>query len=212
MASRLPRTQVRRLPERQVSDREAMLDVLRAGRLAHVGVVDELNRPRVMPVAYAIEGTKALLLHGSTASQLFRSLAAGAPVCVTVTFLDGLVVANSSFNSSMNYRSVVVFGHGELVPEGEKLTALRTLSEHLFPGHWDHFRTLKPQELKATTVIRVPLTEMSMKARADGPDDAEDNEPTRWSGVLPVRARFDVPTPGEHVRVPMPQHVSRWAP
>ena len=212
MNERLPRTQVRRMPERQVSQREEMLAVLRAGRVAHVGVVDAGGEPRVVPVAYGLAGEDAMLLHGATSSQLFRAMASGAPLCATVTFVDGLVVANSAFNSSMNYRSVMVFGRGELVPEEGKHEALRQLSEHLLPGHWDAFRPLDPQELKATSVIRLPLTEMSMKSRDGGPNDPEDDDPARWSGYLPVRPVFGEPVPGAHVQAPVPEHMKTWQP
>ena len=212
MNERLPRTQVRRLPERQVTEREQMLEVLRAGRVAHVGVVDTGGEPRVVPVAYGLHGDEAMLLHGATSSQLFRALASGAPLCATVTFVDGLVVANSAFNSSMNYRSVMVFGRGELVPEEDKHEMLRVLSEHLYPGHWELFRPLETQELKATSVIRVPLTEMSMKSRDDGAGDPEDDDPLRWSGVLPLHTVFGEPAAGEHVQVSMPEHMKHWQP
>lgn len=212
MASRIPRTQVRRLPERQVSDRAQMLEVLRSGRLAHVGVVDANAAPRVLPVAYGLDGEDAMLLHGSTASQLFRTIAAGAQVCATVTFLDGLVVANSSFNSSMNYRSVMVFGTAHVVTAEDKFTALRQLSEHLFPGHWEQFRPLHEQELKATTVVRLPLTEMSMKSRDGGPDDPEDNDPQRWSGWLPLRTTVGEAQPGAHVHASFPEYMRQWRP
>lgn len=212
MNARIPRTQVRRLPERQVHDRAAMLDVLRAGRVAHVGVVDADGQPRVIPVAYGLDGDDSLVLHGATSSQLFRTIAAGAPLCVTVTMLDGLVVANSSFNSSMNYRCVIVFGRGEVVADEHKEQVLDSLSEHLFPGHGSTFRPLLPQELKATMVVRVSLTEMSMKSRDFGADDPDDNDPQRWSGVLPIHAQFGAAVPGEHVQVPMPEHMKHWQP
>lgn len=212
MNERLPRTQVRRLPERQVMDRAVMLDVLRAGRLAHVGVADADGQPRVLPLAYGLEGDSAMLLHGATSSQLFRAMADGAAVCATVTFLDGLVIANSAFNSSMNYRSVMVFGRGEVVPEDEKVTALHALSEHIFPGHWLSFRPLREQEIKATTVIRLPLDDMSMKSREGGPDDAEDDIPTRWSGHIPFSVQEGEPVPGAHVQVAVPAHVKNWHP
>ncbi len=189
-----------------------MLEVLHAGRVAHVGVADGDGQPRVLPVAYGMDGDDALLLHGATSSQLFRAIAGGAPVCVTVTFVDGLVVANSSFNSSMNYRSVMVFGRGEEVHEDDKLEALRLLSEHLYPGHWEVFRPLTAQELKATCIVRIPLDEMSMKSRDYGTGDPEDDDPLRWAGVLPLQSVFGEPQPGEHVRVPVPEHMTHWNP
>ena len=180
--------------------------------MAHVGVVDGDGQPRVLPVAYGMDGDDALLLHGATSSQLFRAIAGGAPVCVTVTFVDGLVVANSSFNSSMNYRSVMVFGHAQEVDEDGKLEALHLLSEHLYPGHWQVFRPLTAQELKATCIVRLALDEMSMKSRDGGADDPEDDDPMRWSGVLPMQSTFGEPVPGAHVKVAMPQHMGHWQP
>lgn len=209
----LPRTQVRRKPTRQVSERDRALEVLRAGRVAHVGVVDADGSPRVIPVAYGLDGDDWMLLHGSTASQLFKSLASGAPACATVTMVDGLVVASSSFNSSMNYRSVVVFGRCEVIDGAEKLDALNTLSEHLYPGRSVDFRELTEQELKATLIVRLPLHEMSMKVRADGVnEDDEDKDPRRWTGVLPVQAVFGQPQPAPHVQVPAPDYIAQWQP
>ena len=211
--SRLPRTQVRRKPSRQVSEHEQALEVLRSGRVAHVGVADEQGMPRVIPVAYGLEGDSAMLLHGSTASQLFRALAAGAPVCATVTMVDGLVVASSSFNSSMNYRSVMVFGRCHVVDESETLAVLDTLTEHLFPGRNSENRELTEQELKATMILRLPLDEISMKRRAEGvnEDDADKN-PQRWTGVVPVQQVFGTPVPETHVRVEQPGYMAAWRP
>ncbi|MEI7656357.1 MAG: pyridoxamine 5'-phosphate oxidase family protein [Actinobacteria bacterium] len=210
--SAIPRTQVRRLPHLAVQDREQMLAVLHAGKIAHVGIVDA-DEPRVLPMAYAPAGDSSLLLHGSTASQLSRRMATGASVCVTVTLLDGLVVSNSSFEASMNYRCVMVFGHGTEVPATDKLEALRTLSEHLFPHRWPEFIAPTDQQLKATCLIRIPLDEMSMKTRT-GPalDSPEDHSVQRWSGVVPMQMTFGEPIADPHVQVPAPEYINRWLP
>lgn len=211
--SSLPRTQVRRKPTRQVSEHQQALEVLRVGRVAHVGVADDQGMPRVVPVAYGLEGDDSMLLHGSTASQLFRALAAGAPTCATVTMLDGLVVASSSFNSSMNYRSVMVFGRCQVVEDNEKLAVLEVLTEHLFPGRNSDNRKLTGQELKATMLLRLPLAELSMKRRAEGVnEDDGDKRADRWTGVIPVQSMFGDPIAESHVSAGIPAYMAQWRP
>ncbi|MEZ5116287.1 MAG: pyridoxamine 5'-phosphate oxidase family protein [Candidatus Nanopelagicales bacterium] len=180
------RTRVRRLPEKAVHDRQALYDVLDAGLVAHVALADD-GQPYALPCAYARDGD-TLLLHGSTGSRLFRRLADGDPVCVTVTLLDGLVYARSLFESSMQYRSAMVLGRAVPVPEEEKVAALLTLSARLLPGRVDEARGPSRKELAATLVVRLPLTETSVKAAAGPPDDAaEDLGRPVWAGVLPLR-------------------------
>lgn len=198
-----PRTRVTRLAERQVTDRQALYDVLDAGLVAHVGLVRE-GLPVVLPLGYARSGD-ALLLHGSTGGGLLRGAAAGAPLTVTVTLLDGLVFARSLFDSSMNYRSAMVCGIAEVLEGDDALEGLRLLSEHLMPGRWDEVRPPSPRELAATTVLRLPLTEASLKVRAHGastsPDDGESRDV--WTGVLPLATCAGTPQPGPDV----PSHV-----
>jgi uncharacterized protein len=205
------RTAVTRLPYRQVHDRRVLHDVLDAGLVAHVGVVRD-GVPVILPVGYARDGD-SLLLHGSTGGGLLRQAAAGVPVTVTVTLLDGLVYARSLFDSSMNYRCAVVFGTATPVTGPEKLAALRQLSEHLMPGRWDEVREPTRRELAATLVLRLPLTEASVKLRAEGaggePDDGESREV--WAGVLPLATAAGDPVadPDVPAGVPVPASLAR---
>ena len=191
------RTRIRRRPERQVLDRNVLHAILDEARVAHVGVVRD-GLPVVLPLACARNG-EDLLLHGSTGAGLFAAAGtpAGLPVAVCVTHLDGLVLARSTFSTSMNYRSAVVHGTATPVPDGELEAALHALSEHLVPGRWDEVRPLTRRELAATRVLRVPLAEASVKVRAHGasedPDDGEDH--AVWAGVLPLAVRAGPPQP-----------------
>jgi len=207
-----PRTSVRRLPELAVHDREVLHSVLDAGLVAHAALVDD-GQPYAVPVAYARDGER-LLLHGSSGSRLFRALAAGAPACVTVTLLDGLVLARSVFESSMNYRSAMVLGRCAPVTGADKLTALQRLSEHLMPGRWSDARPPNTQELAATTVLALPLTECSVKVSAGGPDDPpEDLAWPVWAGVVPLEHHFGVPQPALdlHPARRPPSYLVRWS-
>ena len=196
-----PSTQVTRLPERQRRDREALHDVLDSALVAHVALVRD-GVPVVLPLLHARDGDR-LLLHGSTGGGLLRAAAAGAPVAVAVTVVDGLVVADSLFESSANYRSAVVFGRCRVVPPEGRLEALRALSDHLLPGRWDEVRLPTPKELAATLVLELPLDEASVKVRTGPPSPADataapppDGVPLWW-GVVPLAQ-----TPGEPVPAP----------
>ena len=180
------RTRLRRRPERATSDPEAIYAILDAGFVCHVGLVEE-RRPLVIPTAYARAGD-ALLLHGSSRSRTLTLLAAGAEACITVTHLDGLVLARSAFHHSINYRSVVIFGRAEPVEEpAGKLAALEAFFARIHPGRWADVRWPNEQELRATTVVRLPLGEVSAKVRSGGPlDDAEDLALPVWAGVVPM--------------------------
>jgi hypothetical protein len=191
------RTRVRRLPDRGRYDRETILGILDAAFVCHVGVVDG-GTPVVIPTAFARVGDH-VILHGSSKSRLMTVLSGGAPACVTVTHVDGLVMARSAFHHSINYRSVVVFGRAEAVTDdGEKTAALEAFMERVLPGRWREVRAPNLQELKATAVVRIPIDEASAKMRAGGPlDDAEDMAIDVWAGVIPlVLARG---TPIRHV-------------
>ena len=191
------RTRVQRKPERQVLDRDALNAVLDEALLAHVAFVRG-GEPVVLPVAVARDGGD-VLFHGSTAGGLFAaaSTPGGLPVSVCVTLLDGLVYARSVFDSSMNYRSVVIHGVAFAVPAEQKAAALRVVSEHLLPGRWDELRPVTTRELAATSVLRVSLAEASLKVRAEGaseePDDGEDH--SEWAGVLPLSLQPGTPEP-----------------
>ena len=207
------RTRVRRLPEKQVTDRAVLDAVLDAARVAHVAVVDEAGRPYVVPVAHARDGD-VVLFHGSTGSRLFRGLAAGAPTCLTVTLLDGLVVARSTFESSMHYRSAMVLGAASRVPDDDKARALEVLTEHLMPGRWADARHPNAKELAKTMVLSLPLDEWSVKV-SDGPpdDDPADLDRPVWAGVVPMEVAWGAPVAAPDLRGdhPVPGYVRGWS-
>ena len=180
------RTRVVREPDRAVYDREAVYEILDEGFLCHVGFNLD-SQPFVIPTSYG-RLVDNLYIHGSAASRMLRHLDSGIPVCVTVTLLDGLVLARSIFNHSMNYRSVIILGTATAVQNPvEKLEALRLLSEHILPGRWAESRYPNERELKATSVLRVPITEFSAKVRQGPPiDDEEDYAFQTWAGVIPL--------------------------
>jgi nitroimidazol reductase NimA-like FMN-containing flavoprotein (pyridoxamine 5'-phosphate oxidase superfamily) len=180
------RTRVVREPHRGVYDREAVYRILDEGFLCHIGFAVD-GQPFVIPTSYGRHGD-SLYIHGSAASRMLRQMKNEISVCITVTLLDGLVLARSIFNHSMNYRSVVILGKATLVDDPEeKLSALRTLSEHILPDRWDDARQPDEKELKATSVLRVPIEEFSAKVRT-GPaiDDEEDYSFPTWAGVVPL--------------------------
>jgi nitroimidazol reductase NimA-like FMN-containing flavoprotein (pyridoxamine 5'-phosphate oxidase superfamily) len=189
------RTTLKRLPQRGAFDRESINQILDEGFVCHVGFAVD-GQPFVIPTGYARAGDR-LFIHGSQASRMLRTLGQGIEVCLTVTLIDGLVLARSAFHHSMNYRSVVVFGRATLVDERkEKLTALRALSEHMIPGRWDDVREPNERELQLTTVLSLPLDEASAKVRTGPPlDDEEDYEIPVWAGVIPLRMIANAPIP-----------------
>jgi len=181
-----PRTRVVREAHRAVYDREAAYRILDEGFLCHVGFVVD-GQPFVIPTSYGRRDAN-LYIHGSAASRMLRQMKESVPVCITVTLLDGLVLARSIFNHSMNYRSVVVLGNATLVEDpAEKLEALHLLSEHILPGRWAESRQPNPSELKQTSVLKLPIEEFSAKVRV-GPaiDDEEDYSFPTWAGVIPL--------------------------
>ncbi len=181
-----PRTRLVREAERGVYDRETAYRILDEGFLCHVGFVAD-GQPFVIPTSYGRKGD-LLYIHGSAASRMLRQMKEGVPVCVTVTLLDGLVLARSIFNHSMNYRSVVILGKATPVDDPlEKVEALRLLSEHIIPGRWADARQPNERELKATLVTRVPIEEFSAKVRTGPPiDDEDDYSFPTWAGVVPL--------------------------
>lgn len=225
------RTRVRRLPEKAVTDRSALHGVLDAGLVAHVAVTDTRARadgpdhaahphpahlltaqPFTLPVAYA-RADETVLFHGSTASRLFRLCAAGSPVCFTVTLLDGLVLARSAFESSMNYRGVMVLGHCAVLHGSAKLDALEQISEHLMPGRWNEIRHPSEQELRATSVLELALEECSVKVSEGGPDDAEgDVALPVWAGTVPLAESWCDPVPADDLSpefATVPEYIRR---
>ena len=205
------RAQVRRLPDRAAYDRETIHAILDEGLVCHVGFVSE-GQPHVIPMSYGRDGDR-LLLHGSTASRLMRGLEAGWPVCLTVTLLDGLVLARSAFHHSLNFRSVVMFGRATPVDDpAAKSAALRAISEHVIPGRWEEVRPPNARELAATAVLEVPIEEASAKIRTGPPrDDLEDLSLPVWAGVLPLETIPGEPVPDEAGGpAEAPLHVLAW--
>jgi nitroimidazol reductase NimA-like FMN-containing flavoprotein (pyridoxamine 5'-phosphate oxidase superfamily) len=190
-----PRTRVRRLPKRAAYDAATIAAVLDAGIVAHLGFVVD-GQPYVIPTLHARVGD-AVYLHGAPAGRAMRALAAGMPVCLTVTHVDGFVLARSAFHHSVNYRSVVVLGRATPVTEPqEKLGALEAFMERVTPGRWAEVRPPDDAELKATAVVRLDLGEASVKLRTGGPvDDAGDLESSAWAGVVPLRLAAGPPEP-----------------
>jgi nitroimidazol reductase NimA-like FMN-containing flavoprotein (pyridoxamine 5'-phosphate oxidase superfamily) len=190
------RSTVRRGAARARTDPAELHAALDAGLVCHLGVVID-GAPVVLPTVYGRCGD-TLYLHGSTGAATLRAAAAGAPVCVTVTHVDGVVYARSVFHFSMNYRSAVVHGRARLVTDpDERLAGLRAVTEHVAPGSWDHARLPNRKELAATVLLALDLTEASLKVRTGPPgDDAEDVEAGgRWAGVVPLSPTFGAPQP-----------------
>ncbi|MBO9522104.1 MAG: pyridoxamine 5'-phosphate oxidase family protein [Nocardioidaceae bacterium] len=205
------RTRLRRLPEKAAADLASLHAVLDAARVAHVAFVHD-GHPVNVPVACAREGDR-LLLHGSTGSRLFRTLADGAAVCATVTLLDGMVLARSAFESSMHYRSAMVFGVATVVEDKE--AALRAMSEAWMPGRWETLRAPRAKELAATLVLTLPLDEWSVKISDGDPDDPpEDLDEPVWAGVLPIVSSYGEARPAPDLRgdPPLPAYVASWTP
>jgi nitroimidazol reductase NimA-like FMN-containing flavoprotein (pyridoxamine 5'-phosphate oxidase superfamily) len=210
--SRTPRTRLRRKSERGRTDRRDLYALLDAGIICHLGVVVD-GMPVVLPTGYGRDGD-TLYLHGSTGNRALAA-AAGQQVCVTVTHLDGLVLARSVNHHSMNYRSAMIFGRARRVTDdGEHLSALRTVVEHIAPGQWAAAREPSRKELAATVVLAVPLDEASVKVRDEGvADEPEDYELDVWAGVVPVRTVFGAPEPDPALRpgTEVPRHVRALA-
>jgi len=209
---RTERTTLKRLPKRGSFDREVINTILDEGFVCHVGFVTD-DKPVVIPTGYARMGEN-LIIHGSRASRMLCALGKEVDVCVTVTLIDGLVLARSAFHRSMNYRSVVVFGRAHAIEtRTEKLAALRALSEHMIPGRWDYVREPNERELQQTTVLSVPLNETSAKIRTGQPvDDDEDYDLPIWAGIIPLRlfAQTPVADPLLRMDVDIPGHVRSY--
>jgi nitroimidazol reductase NimA-like FMN-containing flavoprotein (pyridoxamine 5'-phosphate oxidase superfamily) len=181
------RTTLKRLPKRGEYDHAAVHQILDEAFICHVGFVVD-GKPVVIPTSYARIGA-ALYIHGSAASRMLRSLEEGIDVCVTVTLIDGLVLARSAFHHSINYRSVVIFGAANLVDDpDEKIKALHAFTDQVVPGRWEEVRWPNESELRATLVLKLPLVEVSAKVRTGPPiDDEEDYELSVWAGVVPLK-------------------------
>lgn len=204
---RTERTTVRRHPERGVYDFSTIAAILDEGLVCHVGFTIE-SQPYVIPAIYG-RVRDTLYIHGSTASRMIRALREGVPVCVTVTLLDGLVLARSAFHHSMNYRSIVILGRAAEVAGTEKVKALEAISDHLFPGRWREVRPPNEIELKATVVLSLPIEEASAKVRTGPPvDDEDDYGLSCWAGEIPLRLVPQLPVPdprlSPHIVAPKP--------
>jgi uncharacterized protein len=206
------RTRVIREPHRGVYDRETVYQILDEGFICHVGFAVD-GQPFVIPTGYGRSGDN-LYIHGSAASRMLRRLNEGVPLCVTVTLLDGIVFARSIFNHSMNYRSAMVLGTAVLIEDrAGKLEALRTLSEHIAPGRWKDVRQPSEQELKATSVLRLPIEEFSGKVRQGPPiDDEEDLTFPTWAGVLPLSLQAGRPINDPELKpeLALPEYVMNY--
>jgi len=206
------RTRVKRVHDRAVYDRTRIDEILDAALICHLGFEHD-GQPYVIPTLHARIG-ELLYVHGSAASRTLRALGEGIPACVTVTLLDGLVLARSAFHHSMNYRSVVILGRARVLADPiEKTMALRCFTNHVVPGRWEEVRPPSDQELKGTTVLALPLQEVSAKIRTGGPkEDPEDLARPVWAGVVPLRT-----VSGEPIAEPdlaagtPPLNLDRWA-
>ena len=207
-----PRTTLKRLPQRGHYDRELINPILDEGFICHVGFAVD-GQPFVIPTGYARVGD-SLVIHGSQASRLLRTLGQGIEVCVTVTLVDGLVLARSAFNHSMNYRSVVVFGRATVIDDpAEKFAVLLALSEHMIPGRWDDVREPTERELQQTTVLLLPFTEASAKVRTGPPlDDEEDYDLPIWAGLIPLQMVANAPVSDSRLKdsVEMPAYARNY--
>ena len=203
------RTKVRRLADRARYDRDTVNSILDEGLVCHLGFALD-GRPWVMPTTYARVDDR-LYVHGAAANFALKTLSSGVEACVTVTLVDGLVLARSAFHHSMNYRSVMLFGRAErVVDPQEQYDSMVAIVEHLVPGRSGDTRLPTPEELRKTLIVRLPLTECSAKVRTGGPlDDEEDMDLGVWAGVLPLTTVPGVPVPD--VDLPVPDYLRRWS-
>jgi len=207
------RVRLRRRRERGSHDRRVIDAILDEALLAHLGIADEHGQPFVIPTLYARSGD-TVYCHGSSASRTLRALAAGAPACLTVSLLDGLVLARSAMHHSANYRSVMLLGHARLVEDLEdKRAAVQAIVEHIVPGRWREVRPPTEKELAATAVLAMPIDEASAKVRNGPPlDDEEDYALAAWAGVIPLVAAARTPEPDPRLRsgIAPPAYVSDY--
>ena len=211
------RTRLRRIPEQGTRNWGTLEAILDASFVCHLGVIVN-GRPVVVPTSYGRRG-RTLYLHGSVASQSLRDAQRDPEVCVTITHVDGIVLARSVFNHAVNYRSVMIFGVPEILTESkDKVAGLKALTDHVAPGQWDYARSPTPKELSLTTVLRLELSEVSVKVREGPPDDADgpDGALDIWAGEVPLelvaRAPVSDPTLGSKIQIPahLKKLPSKW--
>lgn len=207
------KNRINRLPQRGYYDRETIYRILDEALICHVGFVEK-RQPYVIPINFArVEDT--IVLHGAKASRLLKHISAGHPVCVTVTIVDGLVLARSVFHHSVNYRSVVLFGKGHPVEDDhEKMAALEAVSEHLIPGRWKEARLPNRKELNATRVVSIKIDEASAKVRVGPPiDEQEDYALPVWAGVLPLQEKPLSPIRDELLLedISLPEYIAQYS-
>jgi hypothetical protein len=212
-----PLTELRRYPERGSYEREMIHSILDEGLVCHVGFITphpedpSAPQPFVIPTVYARLG-EIIYIHGSPASRMFRNLKKGVDICLTVTLVDGIVLARSAYNSSLNYRSVVVFGKAEVVEGEEKLRALDAITEHIAPGRSNEARPMSAIEVRATLVIKVDLHDVSAKFRFGPPEDEEEDlSYPVWAGVIPLRSEPGTPIADPHLgNITATDVVTKW--
>ena len=205
------RTKVHRAPHKQVFDPAVARGILERAIIAHVAICLD-GQPYALPVSCAPYGDE-LLMHGSPASRLFKALADGTPACVTVTLIDGLVLARSAFESSMHYQSLMALGRARLLDDAEKPAALHALTDHLFPDRRADLRESTDKELNATMIVAFPLNEISVKISDAEPDDPEsDLGSSAWAGILPISSVYGLPIPAANLAAgnDVPEYISRW--
>ena len=205
------RTTLHRVPYKEVKDREVLHQILDAALVGHVGFVQD-GQPFVIPVAIARDGD-ALLLHGSKASRLFKTLASGAPCAVSVTHIDALVLARSAFESSMNYRSALILGVARELEGEEKIRAFDALTDHLLPERRATLRPMNDDEIRQTTILTLPMDEASVKISSKFPaDDEADLSWPVWAGNIPIEHKYGTPIPDPRMTtpLPLPDYLKRW--
>lgn len=207
------KNRIKRLPKRGQYDRETIYRILDEALICHVGFVQN-DQPFVIPINFArVDDT--IVLHGAKASRLLKHIAAGQPVCVEATVVDGLVLARSVFHHSVNYRSVILFGTGRAVDEEhEKLAALKAITDHLIPGRWQETRLPNRKEMNGTRVVSIKIEEASAKVRVGPPvDDQEDYALPVWAGILPLHESALTPMPDERLpeNIPLPGYIAGYS-
>jgi nitroimidazol reductase NimA-like FMN-containing flavoprotein (pyridoxamine 5'-phosphate oxidase superfamily) len=205
------RTKLDRYPARGKHDFATVAAILDEGFFCHVGFVHN-GQPFVIPTGYGRKD-RVLYIHGSAASRMLSEAGKGTPLCVTITLVDALVLARSAFHSSVNYRSVVILGTAEPVPADEKITALKTISDHIVPGRWESLRPVKQEEIDQTAVLKLDIVEASAKIRTGPPvDDEEDYALPIWAGTLDFAVPVATPNPDKRLQpgVAVPAHVMRY--